>query len=67
MTKDVKELALEQAKQNGGKLEVVSKVTINDREDLSIAYTPGVAAVSSAIAEDKKLAYELTTKKTRLL
>jgi malate dehydrogenase (oxaloacetate-decarboxylating) len=63
MTKDVKELALEQAKQNGGKLEVVSKVTIDDREDLSIAYTPGVAAVSSAIAEDKKLAYELTTKK----
>ncbi len=63
MKKDVKVLALEQAKLNGGKLEVVSKVTIDDREDLSIAYTPGVAAVSSAIAEDKKLAYELTTKK----
>ncbi|MDT2635605.1 NADP-dependent malic enzyme [Enterococcus dongliensis] len=63
MTKDVKELALEQAKQYGGKLEVVSKVTIDNREDLSIAYTPGVAAVSSAIAEDKALAYELTTKK----
>lgn len=61
--KDVKELAIEQARANGGKLSVESKVTINNREELSIAYTPGVAAVSSAIAEDKKLAYELTTKK----
>lgn len=61
--KDVKELAIEQAKTFGGKLEVVSKVTIESREDLSIAYTPGVAAVSSAIHENKELAYELTTKK----
>lgn len=60
---DVKELALEQARKNGGKLAVISKVPIENREDLSIAYTPGVAAVSSAIAEDKNLAYELTTKK----
>lgn len=60
---DVKELALEQARKNGGKLAVVSKVPIENREDLSIAYTPGVAAVSSAVAEDKNLAYELTTKK----
>ncbi|MBO1306331.1 NADP-dependent malic enzyme [Enterococcus sp. 669A] len=63
MSRDVREIALEQAKQNGGKLEVVSKVSIENKQDLSIAYTPGVAAVSSAIAEDKNLAYELTTKK----
>ncbi|WP_202622144.1 NAD(P)-dependent malic enzyme [Candidatus Enterococcus leclercqii] len=63
MAEDVKELALQQAKAHGGKLEVISKVPINDRRDLSIAYTPGVAAVSSAIAEDRALAYELTTKK----
>ena len=63
MSVDVKELALKQAKEFGGKLEVTPKVKIDNREDLSIAYTPGVAAVSSAIAEDKKLAYELTTKK----
>lgn len=63
MSKDVKEIALQQAKQYGGKLEVVPKVTIDDRRELSIAYTPGVAAVSSAIAQDKKLAYEMTTKK----
>lgn len=60
---DVRELALEQARQNGGKLAVVSKVPIENRQDLSIAYTPGVAAVSSAIAKEKELAYELTTKK----
>ncbi|MBO0475774.1 NADP-dependent malic enzyme [Vagococcus sp. DIV0080] len=61
--KDVKELAIEQARENGGKLSVESKVAINNKEDLSIAYTPGVAAVSSAIADNKELAYELTTKK----
>lgn len=60
---DVKSLALQQAKEFGGKLEVISKVSINNRRDLSIAYTPGVAAVSSAIAENQELAYELTTKK----
>ncbi|MBO0442358.1 NADP-dependent malic enzyme [Vagococcus fluvialis] len=61
--KNVKELAIEQARVNGGKLSVESKVRIDNKEDLSIAYTPGVAAVSSAIAENKELAYELTTKK----
>ncbi|MGM0230439.1 malate dehydrogenase, decarboxylating [Enterococcus sp. AZ091] len=63
ISEDVKEIALRQAKEHGGKLEVVSKVAIENRRDLSIAYTPGVAAVSSAIAEDKQLAYSLTTKK----
>ena len=63
MSEDVKEFALRQAKEHGGKLEVVSKAAIENRRDLSIAYTPGVAAVSSAIAEDKQLAYSLTTKK----
>lgn len=63
MVKDVKVAALEQAKKFGGKLEVVPKVAINTREDLSIAYSPGVGAVSSAIAENPDLAYTLTTKK----
>lgn len=63
MSEDEKEIALRQAKEHGGKLEVVSKAAIENRRDLSIAYTPGVAAVSSAIAEDKQLAYSLTTKK----
>ena len=62
-TKDVKELAIEQAKKFGGKLEVCPKVPIETKADLGIAYTPGVAAVSSAIHEKKERAYELTTKK----
>ena len=63
MSEDVKELALQQARDNCGKLSVISKVTIDNKRDLSIAYTPGVAAVSLAVAEDKALAYQLTTKK----
>ncbi|MCJ1976367.1 MULTISPECIES: NAD(P)-dependent malic enzyme [Pseudolactococcus] len=63
MSEDVKELALQQARDNGGKLSVISKVTIDNKRDLSIAYTPGVAAVSLAVAADKDLAYQLTTKK----
>lgn len=52
-TKDVKELAIEQAKKFGGKLEVCPKVPIETKADLGIAYTPGVAAVSSAIYEKR--------------
>ena len=63
MTKDLGKLAIEQARKAGGKLEVIPKIEIANKEDLSIAYTPGVASVSSAIANDPKLGYELTTKK----
>jgi malate dehydrogenase (oxaloacetate-decarboxylating) len=66
MTKDVKELALEQAKQNGGLLSITPKAAINGPEDLSVVYTPGVAAVSSAIVENKGLARELTMKKNTI-
>lgn len=45
-----------------GKLEVKSKVPVKTKEDLSLAYTPGVAKVSEAIAKDESLAYELTPK-----
>ncbi len=61
--KDFNQLALDQAKINGGKLSVEPKVPIETRDDLSIAYTPGVGAVSSAIAKDQSLVYDLTTKK----
>lgn len=63
MSKDLGQLALLQAKEFGGKLEVKSKLEVKNKEDLSIAYTPGVATVSSEIAKDSKLGYELTTKK----
>jgi malate dehydrogenase (oxaloacetate-decarboxylating) len=46
----------------GGKIEVVPKVPIKTRDDLSMAYTPGVARVSSAIAADPEAAWALTIK-----
>jgi malate dehydrogenase (oxaloacetate-decarboxylating) len=47
---------------NGGKIQVCSKVSLDNRDDLSMAYTPGVARVSEAIAADPKLAFTLTIK-----
>jgi malate dehydrogenase (oxaloacetate-decarboxylating) len=46
----------------GGKIEVVPKVPIKTRDDLSMAYTPGVARVSQAIATDEEAAWALTIK-----
>jgi malate dehydrogenase (oxaloacetate-decarboxylating) len=46
----------------GGKIEVVPKVPIKTRDDLSMAYTPGVARVSQAIAADPEAAWALTIK-----
>ena len=43
-----------------GKLSVSSRVELSTTDDLSLAYTPGVGAVSSAIADDPALSYELT-------
>jgi malate dehydrogenase (oxaloacetate-decarboxylating) len=47
----------------GGKIEVRNKVPVSTREDLSMAYTPGVARVCMAIHEDRERAYDLTIKK----
>ena len=55
--------SLELHKKAGGKLEIKSKFEIKNKEDLSMAYTPCVAEVSSLIAKDKKLAREYTIKK----
>ena len=46
----------------GGKLEVVSKAPLKTRDDLSMAYTPGVARVCRAIAEDPEKVWNLTVK-----
>jgi malate dehydrogenase (oxaloacetate-decarboxylating) len=46
----------------GGKIEVTPKVPLRTRDDLSMAYTPGVARVSSAIHEDPEKAWTLTIK-----
>ncbi len=47
----------------GGKIEVTSKLPLKTRDDLSIAYTPGVARVCKAIAEDKRASHNLTIRK----
>src|SRR5947208_10839534 len=46
----------------GGKIEIQSKVPIRTRDDLSMAYTPGVARVCLAIKEDRHRAFSLTIK-----
>jgi malate dehydrogenase (oxaloacetate-decarboxylating) len=47
----------------GGKIEVVSKAPIKTRDDLSMAYTPGVARVCMAIYDEPEDAFNLTIKK----
>ena len=47
----------------GGKIEVVSKMPLKNRADLSMAYTPGVARVCEAISQDPDKAFTLTIKK----
>jgi len=47
----------------GGKLEVVPRTPLKTRDDLSMAYTPGVARVCQAIAADPDSAWNLTIKK----
>ncbi len=46
----------------GGKIEIRSTVPLRDRDDLSLAYTPGVARVCTAIAADPDLVYDYTWK-----
>ncbi|MCT4633302.1 MAG: NAD-dependent malic enzyme [Firmicutes bacterium] len=59
---DYNKMALELHKEKKGKLEVVSKVSVNSKDDLSIAYTPGVAEPCREIAKDKDKAYDYTFK-----
>jgi malate dehydrogenase (oxaloacetate-decarboxylating) len=47
----------------GGKIEVALKAPLATRDDLSMAYTPGVARVSQAIADDPEKAWSLTIKR----
>nr|WP_317407324.1 malic enzyme-like NAD(P)-binding protein [Fournierella massiliensis] len=54
--------ALEMHQEHKGKIEVVSKVPVKTREDLSIAYTPGVAEPCREIAKNPAAAYTYTAK-----
>ena len=56
------EMALELHARNRGKLGVHSKVELKTIDDMSTAYTPGVAAVCREIARDRSKVYELTCK-----
>ncbi|MBO4458394.1 MAG: NADP-dependent malic enzyme [Butyrivibrio sp.] len=56
------EKALKMHEEWQGKLETVSKAQVKSKEDLAIAYTPGVAEPCKLIAEDKQLAYKYTIK-----
>ena len=46
-----------------GKIEVISTAPVNDRDDLSMAYTPGVARVCTAIENDPLLSHKYTIRK----
>ncbi len=67
MSKDEKEasdkaseLAIKYALFYGGKVEIAPKVPVRELSDFSVWYTPGVAAVSSAIHKEKSLSFEYT-------
>ena len=59
---DNKEKALQLHAEWNGKLETIAKSKVNSREDLALAYTPGVAEPCKVIAEDKEAAYTYTWK-----
>lgn len=56
------ELSLEMHEKNKGKFEVISKVKINTKDDLAIAYTPGVAEPCKRINENINDVYKYTSK-----
>ncbi|MEM1282262.1 MAG: NADP-dependent malic enzyme [Chlamydiota bacterium] len=56
------EKSIELHRKTKGKWQISSKVPIDNKHDLSLAYTPGVAAVCEEIAKNKKQAYDLTMK-----
>lgn len=59
---DYNKAALKMHKENKGKIGVVSKVAVKTRDDLSTAYTPGVAEPCRKIRDDKKEVYRYTAK-----
>ena len=63
MKKDYQKLSIQAHKKTRGKISVIGKFPVNNREELSIAYTPGVAGPAMVIAKNKSLVYELTSTK----
>ncbi len=59
---ELREAALELHRSKQGKIEVVSKVAVEDAGDLSLAYSPGVAEPCKEIAQDRELCYQYTNR-----
>ena len=59
---DINERAIQKHKEWGGKIEVISRAPIESRDDMAVAYTPGVAAPCLEIEKNESLAYEYTRK-----
>lgn len=59
---DYSQQSLDAHKKYQGKVSITSKMPLNTREDLSIAYTPGVAEPCNQIADDRSKAYDYTWK-----
>ena len=59
---DRNETAIQKHKEWNGKIEVISRAPIETREELAVAYTPGVAAPCLEIAKKEELVYEYTRK-----
>ena len=57
---DIRKESLKKHREWQGKIEVVARCPVNDRNDLSLAYTPGVAEPCLEIQRDPSLSYELT-------
>lgn len=62
MKKNFSELALKMHEENGGKVSIQSKVKVKCKDDLSTAYTPGVAEPCLKIKENKEDVYKYTCK-----
>ncbi|WMJ81009.1 NADP-dependent malic enzyme [Clostridium sp. MB40-C1] len=56
------EKSLKMHEENKGKVEVISKISVKNRDDLSVAYTPGVAEPCKKIYEDNDNVYKYTSK-----
>lgn len=63
---DIYQQSIKLHEKYGGKLETKSKIPLLNKDDLSLAYTPGVAGVCRAIAENKELARIYTLKKNTI-
>ena len=60
MSSDLDKRAIELSRERKGKIQIIPKMPIKGIEDFAVIYTPGVAAVSKAIAQNKDLSFELT-------